>query len=140
MAEKQVSVFKMVFDEKGEHGHGSRGARKEAGRRPVRPIKASPHDRPIIHHIPSTRRAVLKMASAGLPTHMQFLNKTKHQKWCTSDGIARPMFGLFFEKLISCSSYAPMPPAVRHLLSARPPAAAARPPAAAFLFFNKSQL
>ena len=121
----------MVFEEKGgEHGHGSRGARKEAGRRPVRPIKASPHDRPIIHHIPSTRRAVLKMASAGLPTHMQFLIKRSIKSCAHQTELQGPCSGCFSKNsfhvhpmrpcrplfAICCPPGRPPPPPARRLL------------------------
>ena len=53
---------------------------KNSRRRPVRPIKASPHDRPKSRQIPSTRMALLEMARACLPKHMQFFNKTKLHK------------------------------------------------------------
>ena len=46
----------------------------------MRPIKASPHDRPKSLQIPSTRKALLEMARACLSKHMQFFNTTKLHK------------------------------------------------------------
>ena len=96
----------------------------------MRPIKASPHDRPIIHHIPSTRRAVLKMASAGLPTHMQFLIKRSIKSCAHQTELQGPCSGCFSKNsfhvhpmrpcrplfAICCPPGRPPPPPARRLL------------------------